>query len=273
MESIEAFDCYLQNEEKSKLTREKYVRDVRAFLRWLNGRELCKEEVLAYKATILERYAASSVNSMLSSINCFLTFSERQDCKVKQLRRQREIFACKEKELKREEYERLIRAAGRNERLCLLMQTIGATGIRVSEHPFITVEAARQGYAQVRCKGKIRRVLLPKRLCGALLSYAGAHKIHEGSIFITRSGKALDRSCIWAEMKRLCSAAQVSEEKVFPHNLRHLFARTYYASEKDVIRLADLLGHSSINTTRIYTMESGDEHRKQIERLPLLYLL
>lgn len=273
METIEAFAHYLQTEEKSKLTQEKYVRDVRAFLRWLEGRPLCKEEVLAYKAAILERYAAASVNSMLSAINCFLAFSGRQECRVKQLRRQREMFASGEKELSRAEYERLLRAARRNERLCLLMQTIGATGIRVSEHRFITVEAARQGYAQVQCKGKCRRVLLPERLCAALLSYAAARGIRGGSIFVTRGGKPLDRSYIWAEMKRLCRAAQISEEKVFPHNLRHLFARTYYASEKDVIRLADLLGHSSIDTTRIYTMESGEEHRRQIERLPLLYLV
>ena len=272
MTQIEIFDRYLQNEEKSELTREKYIRDVRTFLAWLGGRELSKEEVLAYKAEILKQYAVSSVNSMLSSLNRFLEFSGRQDCKVKQVKRQREIFASKEKELTRTEYERLLRAARDNARLCLLMQTICATGIRVSEHRFITVEAARKGVAQVQCKGKSRPVLLPRKLCKALLSYAKTHKIVQGSIFVSSRGKPLDRSRIWADMKKLCHTARVSAEKVFPHNLRHLFARTYYAIEKDIMRLADLLGHSSINTTRIYTMESGAEHRRQIERLPLLHI-
>lgn len=272
MLEITNYSLYLRREEKSPLTCEKYLRDVRTFLAWLAGRELRKEEVLAYKARLLERYAVSSANSMLSSLNHFLDFSGRPDCKVKQFKRQREIFASREKELSRQDYQRLLRAAKHDPRLCLLMQTICSTGIRVSEHRFITVEAARRGVAQVQCKGKLRSVLLPRKLCRALLSYAASCGITQGSIFITRRGNPLDRSRIWADMKKLCRTAGVPAEKVFPHNLRHLFARTYYAVEKDVVRLADLLGHSSINTTRIYTMESGTEHRRQIERLPLLYL-
>ena len=197
----------------------------------------------------------------------------RSDCRVKTLKRQRRLFRAAEKELSKKEYERLLQAAKKKPRLYLLMQTICATGIRVSEHRFITVEAAKRGSAEVKLKGKLRTVFLPSQLCRMLLKYAKQCGIKSGSIFITSTGKPLDRSRIWAEMKKLCEAAGVSREKVFPHNLRHLFARTYYAMEKDIVRLADLLGHSSVNTTRIYTMESGSTHRRQIEKMRLCHIM
>ena len=272
MKPLNDYLHHLHQREKSDLTIEKYCRDVTAFLVWLNGRPLSKEETLAYKAEIVTRYAVASVNSMLSALNSYLEFLGRHDCRVRAVKRQRDVYLPEEKELTRGEYQRLVRAAAGDERLCLLLQTICATGIRVSEHRFITVEAAKRGTAQVRSKGKCRTVLLPGKLCRALLAYAKRRQIRAGSVFVTRTGKPLDRSRIWAEMKKLCRTAKVPAEKVFPHNLRHLFARTYYAMEKDIARLADLLGHSSINTTRIYTMESGETHRRQLERLSLLLI-
>lgn len=270
MGTIEQFKTYLIQEEKSPLTVEKYLRDVRFFLKWLNGRMIIKAEVLSYKEALMESYAVASVNSMLSSLNCYLNFIGRADCQVKTIKQQRRTFCAAEKELTKQEYERLLAAAKEKPRLCLLMQTICSTGIRVSEHRFVTVEAARLGYAEVRLKGKCRVVFLPKKLCKMLLNYARENKIRQGSIFVTSTGKPLNRCNIWAEMKKLCHTAGVSREKVFPHNLRHLFARTFYSLEKDIVRLADILGHSSINTTRIYTIESGWNHQRQIERMALL---
>lgn len=269
---MDAFKSFLIQEEKSPLTVEKYLRDVRRFLTWLAGRELVKTQVLAYKAELAEAYAVSSVNSAISSLNGYFTFIDRADCRVKAIKQQRRAFLPEEKELTQQEYARLLNAAKGKTRLRLLMQTICSTGIRVSEHRFITVEAAKTGCAQVRLKGKHRAVFLPKRLCKVLLEYAKEQNIRQGSIFVTASGKPLDRCNIWAEMKKLCAAARVRREKVFPHNLRHLFARLFYGMERDIVRLADILGHSSVNTTRIYTMESGRTHRQQIEKLPLLYI-
>ncbi len=272
MEHLQAFESHLIEEERSRLTVEKYLRDVRKFLSWLGERALTKAELLSYKSGLLSDYEISSVNSMLSSLNRYLAFVGHPDWKLKILKRQRQVFCAQEKELTKQEYQRLLQAAESKPQLCLLMQTICATGIRVSEHPYITVEAARQGRTTVRCKGKHRVVFIPQKLCRALLKYAKAHRITAGSIFITSGGKPLDRSRIWAEMKKLCATAGVARAKVFPHNLRHLFARTYYSIEKDIVRLADILGHASINTTRIYTMESGDIHRRQIEKMKLLYI-
>ena len=272
MEAMARFETYLIREEKSELTIEKYLRDVRHFLSWLGDRELNKNEILEYKAELIETYAVTSANSMLSSLNSYLEFIGRHDCRVKAIKQQRRTFLPEEKELSREEYRRLLKAAEGKRRLWLLMQTICATGIRVSEHRFITVEAAKAGYAEVRLKGKQRVVFLTKKLCKSLLKYAKEHCISKGSIFVTATGKPLNRCNIWAEMKKLCTAAGVSREKVFPHNLRHLFARIYYSLEKDIVRLADILGHSSINTTRIYTMESGRIHRQQIERMEIFLI-
>lgn len=269
---MDGFKSYLIQEEKSALTIEKYIRDVQKFLHWLGADELTKKRTLAYKGELLEQYAVVSVNSAVSAINSYLSFINRVDCQVKTIKQQRRVFLTEEKELSKEEYNRLVRAAEKKPRLCLLMQTICATGIRVSEHKFITVEAAKAGQAEVRLKGKHRIVFLERKLCKALLQYARDQGITSGSIFVTASGKPLDRCNIWAEMKKLCSTAKVSREKVFPHNLRHLFARLYYGMEHDIVRLADILGHSSINTTRIYTMESGQVHRRQMEQLQLLLI-
>ncbi len=271
-EMLENYKLHLINEEKSVATIEKYVHDVTEFAEWLEAKELEKSTVLAYKAKLLERYAPTSVNAALSSLNSFFTYMERYDLRVKNLKIQKQIFAVEDKVLTKAEYERLLSAARnkKNERLYLLMQTICSTGTRVSEVRFITVEAVNRGIAEINCKGKHRRVFLPKQLCQILRRYIKEQKIKSGAVFVTRNGNPLDRSNIWSDMKKLCRAANVSEKKVFPHNLRHLFARTYYSLQKDIVRLADILGHSSVNTTRIYTMESGEIHRKQIQKLGLL---
>ena len=271
-ETIQAFKAYLIDEEKSTATMDKYVHDVEAFALWIADSELSKSVVLAYKSLLLEKYAPASVNSALASINSFFAYNEWYDLRVKSLKIQKQIFTSDEKELTKAEYERLLRAAQskKNERLYLLMQTICSTGIRVSELKFITVEAVHRGQAEIQCKGKRRTVFLPNQLCRMLKKYIAEQKIKSGAVFVTRNGNPLDRSNIWSDMKKLCKEAGVSEKKVFPHNLRHLFARTYYSQQKDIVRLADILGHSSVNTTRIYTMESGEVHRKQIQKLGLL---
>lgn len=271
-EQLKSYYSYLIEEEKSSATLEKYMRDATSFYVWLEGREFDKRDVLAYKTKIAGEYSPASVNSVLSSLNSFFNFCEWYELCVKTLRIQRQIFSSNEKELTKEEYERLLKAAqsNKNERLYLLIQTICSTGIRVSELKYITVDAIKTGCAQIKCKGKQRTVFLPDRLCRMLKKYLKDKKIKSGSVFITKNGKPLDRSNIWSDMKKLCKRAKVSEKKVFPHNLRHLFARTYYTIQKDIIRLADILGHSNVNTTRIYTMETGEVHRKQIQHLGLL---
>lgn len=271
---IKNFENYLIEEEKACATQEKYIRDITAFSDWTKGEHIDKRKVLAYKEYLKSNFAPSSVNSILSSLNSFFEFNRWYDLKVKTLKIQKQIFTQKDKELSKVEYERLLEAAKkkRNEKLYLLMQTICSSGIRVSELQYITVDAVNQKRANINLKGKIRIVILPKKLCKTLLQYAKAQKITSGSIFITKTGKPLDRSAIWKMMKALCESANVDKEKVFPHNLRHLFARTYYSIQKDIVRLADILGHSSINTTRIYTMETGDIHRRQIQGLGLLRL-
>jgi len=263
---------YLISEEKSPATVEKYIRDIRLFAKWLSIRELSKAEVVSYKTYLCENYAPASVNAAVSSLNGFFEYCGFYDLKLKPLKIQRQIFANKEKELTRAEYGRLIGAAKKrkNQRLYLVMQTICSCGIRVSELEFITVEAVNTGVAPINCKGKIRRVYLPGDLCRVLKTYINERKIAKGCVFVTKNGKPLDRSNIWSDMKKLCKIAGVSQNKVFPHNLRHLFARTYYSVQKDVVRLADILGHSNVNTTRIYTMETGEVHRRQIQKLGLL---
>ena len=271
-ELISNFEKYLIEEEKSCATIEKYLRDVTVFFKWLAGSEIDKMTVLHYKEYLTGNYAPSSVNSVLSSLNTFFEFNEWHGLKVKMLKIQRQIFASKDKELTKAEYERLLDAAKhkKNERLYYLMQTICASGIRVSELKAVTVEAVRARKATIKCKGKMRVVILPKDLCKMLTEYAKGQKISSGPVFITKTGKPLDRSTIWKMMKALCESAGVDREKVFPHNLRHLFARTYYSIQKDIVRLADILGHSSVNTTRIYTIETGEIHRRQIQKLGLL---
>lgn len=267
-ENIILFKEHLLLEEKADLTVEKYVRDVKAFFKFAGKGELTKEKVLEYKKSLVEKYAPASVNSMLSSLNAFFDFCGWKDIKVKALKIQKKMFTNKKKELSKEEYDRLLMSAKtKNARLYYIMQTICATGIRVSEVKYVTVEGVKKGALKINCKGKMRVVILPETLCEMLIEYAKAAKIKKGPVFVTKTGKPLDRSNIWNDMKRLCKDAQVGREKVFPHNLRHLFARTYYSIEKDIVRLADILGHSSVNTTRIYTMETGDIHRKQMEKI------
>ena len=266
-----AFREHLVMEEKSAHTVEKYIRDIRAFSAFLNGKAVTKEMVMAYKQRLSEeRYAVRSMNSMLASIHSFLDFQGWQDCRVKSLKLQRSVYCAEEKELTKVEYLRLLAAAKGQPRLRLILETICGTGIRVSELSYFTVESVRGGEISVQCKGKIRTILIPGKLRGLLLSYAKKNGIRSGVIFTTRNGKPLSRSSIWARMKTLCEQAQVKASKVFPHNLRKLFARTFYGIERDIAKLADILGHSSINTTRIYIMTTGTEHRRKIESLELV---
>ena len=271
-ELISVFKKHLIEEEKSKATLEKYIRDIDTFYAWLSDKELNKLCVLNYKEYLTENYAVASVNSMLSSINSFFTYLEWYELRVKTIKVQKQIFASNEKELTKSEYERLLTAAKAksNQRLYLLMQTICSTGIRVSELRFITVEAINRGKAEINCKGKRRCAFLPAELCKILKEYVKEQKIKSGAVFVSKNGNPLDRSNIWSDMKKLCKEAGVSEKKVFPHNLRHLFARTYYTLQKDIVRLADILGHSSINTTRIYIITTGNEHRQRMENMRLI---
>ncbi len=271
-EQIKLFREYLVNEEKAMATINKYIRDVEEFTQWIPDPQIDKGVVVAYKSYLTGHYAPASVNAALSSLNSFFIFMEWYDLRVKNLKIQKQIFASTDKELTKSEYDRLLQAAKhkKNERLYFLMQTICSTGIRVSEVRHITVDAINRGVANINCKGKRRQVFLPKQLCRILKQYIKEQKIKSGAVFVTKNGNPLDRSNIWSDMKKLSMAANVSEEKVFPHNLRHLFARTYYGLQKDIVRLADILGHSSVNTTRIYTAESGEIHRKQIQKLGLL---
>ena len=272
LDLLESFKTYLTNEEKAPATISKYVRDIRLFLEWLQSADLDKSAVLAYKAYLMDRYAPASVNAAIASLNSFFGCCEWYELRVKSLKIQRQVFASQDKELTKKEYERLLKVAEARKkyRLSLLMQTICSTGIRVSEVRYVTVEAVTRGIAEINCKGKRRQVFLPKQLCQILKQYIKEQKIKSGVVFVTKNGNPLDRSNIWSDMKKLCKAANVSEKKVFPHNLRHLFARTYYSLQKDIVRLADILGHSSVNTTRIYTMETGEIHRRQIQKLGLL---
>ena len=269
---IENYKIYLINNEKANATVRKYIFDIKQFMIWANGGSFGKEDVLKYKFLLMEKYAATGANSILSSLNSFFRYCEWHELYVKLLKVQKCVFSNQKEELTKEEYKKLLMTAKRKkkEQLYWIMQTICSTGIRVSELCYITAEALESGKAEVSCKSKRRIVFLPKKLCEQLKAYIKGRKIKSGSVFITKNGNPLDRSNIWSEMKKLCTEAGVSSEKVFPHNLRHLFARTYYSVQKDIVRLADILGHSNINTTRIYTMESGEIHRAQIQKLGLL---
>lgn len=264
------YEQQLWLEEKSASTVEKYLRDVRSFGCWLGGQEITKERVIAYKQELLKRgYALRSVNSMLASVNHFLCFCNLSGCRVRLCRVQREIYQPLERELTKAEYLRLLQAANGDRRLWLLLQTICATGIHVSELQYFTVNAVRTGEINVACKNKNRKILLPDKLRKLLLAFAQERRL-SGIIFCTKTGKPMNRSNIWSAMKRICARANVNPGKVFPHNLRKLFARTFYSMQKDIAKLADLLGHSNINTTRIYIMTTGVEHRRQLDRLHLL---
>jgi len=268
---ITAYLDYLKEEERATATIEKYTRDVHAFIVWLGNKSLDKDIAIAYKQHLAKTHKAASVNAALAALNGFFAFME-WPIKLKPLKIQRQTFRAKEKELTRDEYKRLLRAASsnRNKRLNLVLQTICSTGIRISELRYITLEAIRRGQTEISNKGKIRTVFLPGKLQTALLRYTKTHGVTEGSVFVTKRGNPLDRSNIWSEMKKLCEDADVNPDKVFPHNLRRLFARIFYGIDKDIMRLADILGHSDVNTTRIYLMESGETHRRRVERLGLV---
>jgi len=271
--SLQAYGAYLRREEKSAATREKYLHDVRSFARWLAGRPVTREAVAAWKDHLLAlRYAPTTVNAALAALNSLFRFLGWEDCRARSLKVQRRLFRPAERELTRGDYDALIAQARREgrTRLALLMETICATGIRVGEVKYITLEAAQAGRAEIALKGKIRMILIPGKLCRKLEKYAKGQKIASGEIFLTRSGKSLSRRQIWAEMKALCEKAGVEPSKVFPHNLRHLFATVFYKACKDIARLADVLGHSSIETTRIYLLTSGTEHRRQLDLLRLV---
>ena len=277
---VQAFATYLRENEKSRATVDKYLHDVRTFCAFVQAREasgreqgtIDKQTVLAYKAYLGERYAVASANSMLAALNMYLRFCGLYELCVKRFTVQRQIFCARERELTRAEYVRLVEAAGtrKNERLSLIIQTICGTGIRVSELQYITVDAVQRGETTVRCKGKDRRIFLVPTLRKKLTRYIKSHKIAQGSVFITRNGKPISRNHVWRLMKSLCKQADVLESKVFPHNLRHLFARTFYHIEKDIAKLADILGHASINTTRIYTASTGAEHLRKMQMMHLI---
>lgn len=272
-EITEYFKKHLQDEEKSENTINKYMRDIRAFMAFTGYKEICKNTVIAYKNKLIrDNYAVRSINSMLASLNSLFAFLGWTDFNVKSIKFQRQIYRCEEKQLTKAEYARLVYSAKQkgNKRLNLILQTICGTGIRVSELQYITVEAAKSGKAVVSLKGKVRSIFIVKELKRKLLCYATEKGIQSGCIFITRTGKPISRTNIWREMKNLCEIAGVNPQKVFPHNLRHLFARTFYGIEKDIAKLSDILGHSSINTTRIYIISTGDEHRRQMENMRLI---
>lgn len=270
---LRAFAAQLREDERSAGTIEKYLRDVRKFFCWLADRTLEKAQASAWRTQLLtDGYAPETVNSMIVALNRFLGVIGREDCRIHTLRIQRKLFRRQERELTRVEYERLVQTAERKgqARLALLLEAIAATGIRVSEVKYLTVEAAKAGRAEISLKGKIRVILLPNKLRRKLLKYAKKQKIVSGEVFLTRNGRGLSRKQIWAEMKMLCKRARVAANKVFPHNLRHLFAREFYKICRDVVKLADVLGHSSMETTRIYLLSTGEEHVRQLDRLRLI---
>lgn len=268
---LQRFAAHMRQEEKSAGTIEKYLRDTAAFVAHMGKNPVTKEAVAAWRdGLVRDGYAPSTVNSMVAAVNALLRFLGWEDRRVKALRLQRRVFRDQSKELTRTEYDQLLDAAADKPRLALLMETICGTGIRVSEVKYVTVEAARAGRTDISLKGKVRTILLPGKLCRKLLKYAHKQKITSGEVFLTRSGKGLTRRQIWAEMKALCEKAGVERSKVFPHNLRHLFARTFYRVTRDIAKLSDVLGHSSIETTRIYLISTGAEHARTLDKLKLV---
>ena len=271
-QTLKSFETYLVENEKAEATLQKYMHDIRCFVEYAADRILDKALVLSYKSALEQRYAIRSANSMLAALNAFLRFMNWHDLCVKQFKIQKEAYCSEDKELTKAEYTALVKAAEekKNERLSLVVQTLCGTGIRVSELVCITVEAVRRGEAVVSCKGKTRKIFIVKSLQKKLLRYAAEQGIESGIIFVTKNGKPLNRSNIWKQMKELCERAGVSPQKVFPHNLRHLFARTFYGIDKDIAKLADILGHSNINTTRIYIITTGAEHQRRMENMKLI---
>lgn len=265
---IQNYIIYLIEEELSEQTIKKYVCDTMKLLDFLDNKQINKINLLEFKQSLLKKYALTSINSIIAGVNSFLKFLNLSNLKIKPLKIQRKIFLEKEKEITMQDYKKIIKIANKKDyRLSLIIQTITTTGIRISELEYITVSSINNKKAIVSNKGKVRVVLLPDELCKELKKYSFNNGIKKGHIFVTRNGKPLNRSNIWRMMKNLCEQAGVSKEKVFPHNLRHLFAKTYYKIEKDICKLADILGHSSVETTRIYITESGEKHLKQLNKL------
>lgn len=273
-DKILAYRRWLENREYSVATIEKYTRTLGRFFRETGAHEHpVKEVVAAWRDSLVQKgYSASGVNAMLAAVNGYQEFCGMPQNKVKPLKCQRKVFCDAERELDKGEYFRLLNAArqSRKKRILLILQTICSTGIRVSELKYITAEAVNKRRASIRCKGKCREILLPGELCKRLSRWCARRRIRSGPVFITRNGKPVERSNVWKEMKALCKQAGVAWKKVFPHNLRHLFARTFYQLDRDLSKLADVLGHSSIETTRIYIMESGAQHEKLLNRMHLL---
>lgn len=271
-QALEIFKQYLILEEKSKVTIDKYIRDINKFLEYLKEEPVTKERIIGYKEYLQKNYKVKSINTMLASLNSFFRWLDRPEFRIKQLKIQQEAFCPEHMELTKQEYVRLVKAAraSGNIRLEMILQTICCTGIRVSELCFVTVKAVRQGFAEVCCKGKNRKIMIPGEMRKKLLLYVQQKGIERGEVFITRAGKSVDRSNVWREMKSLASAARVLANKIFPHNLRHLFARSFYEIDKDIVKLADVMGHSNISTTRIYMISTGKEHRRQLDLLGLV---
>lgn len=276
---LEQFHDYLVKEERASATITKYLHDVNIFYEYAAARgnepeaeHVTKELVIEFKNWLLQQYHVRSVNSMLAALNSFLRFAGRNECRVKLVKVQKQMICEEKKELKKQEYYRLVKAArdSGNERLAMILQTLCGLGLRISELKFVTVEAVKKGKLQVLNKGKNRAAFISGKLQKQLLLYIGRHKLKTGEVFITKNGKQMDRSNIWREMKKLSEQAEVEQQKIFPHNLRHLFARTFYELKKDVVKLADIMGHSNIETTRIYTSTSGVEYRRQLEALGLI---
>ena len=269
---LKSFQAELIKQERAPATIEKYMHDIRTFYSWLGNREVTPETVHEWKKSLTERFSPGTVNGKLAALNALFTFTGWTDCRARSLKLQRRAFRDDARELTRDEFYRLVATAERlgKERLALLLEAIGSTGVRVSEVKYFTVESARLGRAEIALKGKIRTILLPGKLCRKLLKYARKQKNASGEIFLTRSGKPINRKQIWAEMKALCKQVGVEPGKVFPHNLRHLFAQTFYHQTRDVVKLADVLGHSSLSTTRIYLISTGAEHRRELEKLKLV---
>ena len=273
IDELHQFEQYLRQEERSAGTIENYRRNMEELAGWLSGQEVTKEQLLAWKEELQAKHLKpTTINVKLAAVSCFLRYMGWQDCQVRFLRVQRRVFRERDRELTRVEYNKLLATACQKgkSRLALLLETICATGVRVSEVQYITVEAAKRGRAEVKMKGKIRTILLPNKLCRKLLKYAQKENAVSGQIFLTRNGTVLSRKQIWAEMKALCKAADVASGKVFPHNLRHLFATVFYRVCHDIVKLADVLGHSRIETTRIYLVTTGFEYARQLEQLGLV---
>lgn len=272
-EQVTDFVRQLKSEERSQGTIDKYMRDIRAFAVWLDGELVSQEKAAGWKEHLLAaNYAPKTVNSMLAALNRFFAFLGWYDCRTHALKIQRQVFRDTGRDLTRKEYRCLVAEALRTKRmrLALVMETIGAVGIRVSELKYITVEAAKTGTAVIRLKGKVRTILLPNALCRKLLRYAQKQKTASGEIFLTRNGTPLSRKQIWREMKKLCDAVKIAPTKVFPHNLRHMFAQVFYNATHDIAKLADVLGHANIETTRTYLISTGIEHRSLLESLRLV---